>query len=607
MTFNNKNKSKDKKDEKPQDKRAKIKQPISVFSRSMQRAVNSDTALNDELSLYGVYASIGQFLYIMGFETEYYLLCLSRVIYAVSRYSYKHFKHMLIRALMFLRFVFEAITKDFLEPARQAKSGFDNIKEIIREEKVRGSKAHAAKAGLAYFGRGVHRYRHLLFNLASYLLPVGAAMIFAFTAKTMLNYTYALSVTYNGEQLGYIANENVYEEAQNQVRSRIKGTNTAKDWQAKPDFKLAVINDETLASTYTLADNLVNNSQADIMSATGIEIDGELLGVTTDGAILQTTLDNMKAQYADAENESLRVEFVKDVKLIDGLYLTSSITQSDEIVAKLTGEVEGQKIYTVAKGDSPQLIAEKNGIPLKDLQGLNPQMTEKGYNMPIGSQLIVSRSENFLQVKTIENTTYTQVIAHNTEKRESDKLFKNKTKTIQKGQDGERLINADIVRIDGVEIDRIILSDEVTIEPVDEIVEVGNKSTYSTEGSSVGSGSFAHPVPGRSYITTRFGQGGHRGLDLCAPYGTPIYACDSGTVIEAGYHGSFGNYILINHGNGMTTRYCHMSGFAVTGGTVARGQMIGYVGQTGNASGNHCHLEVTAGGRLVNPAPLIGE
>ena len=98
------------------------------------------------------------------------------------------------------------------------------------------------------------------------------------------------------------------------------------------------------------------------------------------------------------------------------------------------------------------------------------------------------------------------------------------------------------------------------------------------------------------------GQGGHRGTDICAPAGTPIYACDSGTVIEAGWHSSWGNYVLIDHGNGMTTRYAHCTSLLVGAGTnVARGQLIATVGSTGYSSGNHCHLEVTVNGSLTNP------
>lgn len=86
-----------------------------------------------------------------------------------------------------------------------------------------------------------------------------------------------------------------------------------------------------------------------------------------------------------------------------------------------------------------------------------------------------------------------------------------------------------------------------------------------------------------------------------------ILAADSGTVIEAGYHWSFGNYLLIDHGNGITTRYAHCSALLVgAGSTVTRGQQIATIGISGVATGYHCHFEVAVNGSLVNPAPYLG-
>ena len=103
-----------------------------------------------------------------------------------------------------------------------------------------------------------------------------------------------------------------------------------------------------------------------------------------------------------------------------------------------------------------------------------------------------------------------------------------------------------------------------------------------------------HPI----YGDERF----HSGLDLGAGYGSPIYACDSGTVIIAEYYGGYGNLIVIDHGNGMTTWYGHQSGFAVgVGDYVERGQVIGYVGSTGDSTGPHLHLEVHVGGSSQDP------
>ena len=95
----------------------------------------------------------------------------------------------------------------------------------------------------------------------------------------------------------------------------------------------------------------------------------------------------------------------------------------------------------------------------------------------------------------------------------------------------------------------------------------------------------------------------HAGEDIGAPSGTPILAADSGvaTVIPNNGNG-YGNYIMINHGGGRVTLYAHMSAFAVSNGaTVTQGQVIGYVGSTGNSTGPHLHFEVRVNGATTDP------
>jgi murein DD-endopeptidase MepM/ murein hydrolase activator NlpD len=100
--------------------------------------------------------------------------------------------------------------------------------------------------------------------------------------------------------------------------------------------------------------------------------------------------------------------------------------------------------------------------------------------------------------------------------------------------------------------------------------------------------------------------GFHRGLDISADRAEPVYATASGTVETAGYTGDYGNLIVINHSFGLATRYGHLSRFTVkVGDRVSRGDVIGYVGSTGRATGSHLHYEVLANGRIVNPLRLL--
>jgi murein DD-endopeptidase MepM/ murein hydrolase activator NlpD len=94
----------------------------------------------------------------------------------------------------------------------------------------------------------------------------------------------------------------------------------------------------------------------------------------------------------------------------------------------------------------------------------------------------------------------------------------------------------------------------------------------------------------------------HAGIDIGVPYGTPIHAAASGTVVLAGWTGGYGNYTCIDHGGGLATCYAHQSSYAVSGGAqVAQGQVIGYVGSTGHSFGAHLHFEVRINGTPVDP------
>jgi murein DD-endopeptidase MepM/ murein hydrolase activator NlpD len=98
----------------------------------------------------------------------------------------------------------------------------------------------------------------------------------------------------------------------------------------------------------------------------------------------------------------------------------------------------------------------------------------------------------------------------------------------------------------------------------------------------------------------------HPGLDISADKDQPVRASAGGMVESAEWNGSYGNFLVIDHGFGIKTRYGHLSGFAVrAGATVQRGDLVGYVGATGRATGPHLHFEIMVNGRLINPLPLL--
>ena len=125
-------------------------------------------------------------------------------------------------------------------------------------------------------------------------------------------------------------------------------------------------------------------------------------------------------------------------------------------------------------------------------------------------------------------------------------------------------------------------------------------STSSVSGTS--SSGFIWPVNGP--ITSGFGWrwgSMHEGIDIGVPCGTPIHAAASGTVIYSGWADGYGNFTVIDHGNGLATAYGHQSAIYVSGGSVSQGQTIGAVGSTGHSTGCHLHFEVRVNGNPVDP------
>ena len=147
----------------------------------------------------------------------------------------------------------------------------------------------------------------------------------------------------------------------------------------------------------------------------------------------------------------------------------------------------------------------------------------------------------------------------------------------------------------------------------EEIQNATNSGSQLGGGTASSTGGLTWPVPCSTRVTSRFGTRSdpftgqtatHNGIDIDGfnNDGNIIVAAADGTVITASYDGAYGNYVVIDHGD-ITTLYAHMSGMAVSAGDyVTAGQTIGYLGDTGRATGTHCHFEVFVGGSRVDPA-----
>ncbi len=201
------------------------------------------------------------------------------------------------------------------------------------------------------------------------------------------------------------------------------------------------------------------------------------------------------------------------------------------------------------------------------------------------------------QSKTVEfKTVYQNSSAHY----EGTSVVKNE------GKNGERTLVYDVVYVDGAEATRTLVSDTEIRAAQNKVILVGTKkSTAST-------GKYAWPLKS-VYITSDYGgrtlsgkYDFHLGVDLRASSGTYVYAADGGKVIFAGYNGSYGYLIKIEHDNGDLTYYAHLSKIEVKKGSrVYKGQYIAKSGATGNVTGPHLHFEIRKNGITVNPKSYL--
>lgn len=475
--------------------------------------------------------------------------------------------------------------------------------------------AEGVKAFFRSLWQGVKRSKYEIKSFINHVVPVAAVFALILLINGVSKISFALSVEYEGQQIGYVSNEAVYTEAESMMQSRIIYEDKE---EIKPTavFKLAVVNDAQVETADTLSNKMIQTSTDVIAQSNGVYIDGEFYGAIEDASKLEELLASMKEKYQDGD-KSAKVEFIKQVEAVPALYPVESIKPFEEIASVLTSETEAEQYYTVETGDAPLSIAKKNNIPYSELKALNPGIEDDLYP---GTKVLVSTSKPFLGVKVTKTQTYKESIPYESTTVETNSLSKGKKKVDVAGENGEKEVKAEVTYVNGLETGRTILDTRVVKKPVNEKVLLGTKTyvsrgnSYSNSASASGSskpttptGSFRWPVDGGYVSCPYHGYYNHTGMDIAVPAGTAVRASDSGQVTFAGWRYDYGYYVVIDHGNGFTTLYAHNSALAVSKGQyVSQGQQIAYAGRTGNATGNHCHFEVRYKGVLQNPANYIG-
>lgn len=342
---------------------------------------------------------------------------------------------------------------------------------------------------------------------------------------------------------------------------------------------------------------------------------GELVCVTTEGMRLREYLDKRLAQFADPAQPQAIIDFASPVicQPDNGdVYLASSVQDYNQVLEMLNSNTKPEESI-IADGEmNLGEIAHSNALTLDVLLQRNPEyMGRAESHVPKqGSQLLIRRARPFLQVQSTVRIVSEEAILYKTIEEETDELPKGASRILQPGVPGVQQVQDDYIYIEG-ELERRVRIDTETVilqQPTDAVIQVGTREAPGVPGSiGSGGGGFVFPVPNSPYSSRGYAPGGHRGLDINAAAGTGIYACQTGTVVSAGWHYSWGYNVVIDHGDGVQTLYAHCSALYVSAGEqVGQGGLIAAVGSTGDSTGNHLHLELSVNGHLVDPVGYVG-
>ena len=415
-------------------------------------------------------------------------------------------------------------------------------------------------------------------------------------------YTVGTTVTYDGEVIGAVESQSTAEAA----RSRLEHITT-----------------RTLGETFTIDDSLIQYSSSllrrqdvvdedtfeeDLSEEIGLVtpayclyVDGERIGATPYEGALEELMEQMKAAVTNADTVSC--SFAEEVEIKEEYVSTDEIMNLGYLAEILYSTKTAEVTYEVKKGDTWSEIAEEHGLTSKELLALNP-----GYDtnkLQIGEVLTLSASVPYLTMTVVQRERYVDEVMYDIEYTDTANLYKGDYKVTSAGQYGAADVVATVTYVNGEETERTVLSSVTLREPVTEQRLRGTKERPTWHPT----GTFRWPVSGRitSYFGGRKSPGGigstnHKGIDIAAPRGTPVYAADGGTVTYAGWMSGYGYLVRIDHGNGYVTYYGHNSSLTVSVGQhVYKGQQIARVGSTGNSTGNHCHFEVRYNGVAKNP------
>lgn len=455
-----------------------------------------------------------------------------------------------------------------LAKSKAIRQDINSIRLLTLKQDDENKTSFFLKEVKKYFSEMLFKEDTLFKSTYNHLLPLATILIVIFIFQTSGNKIPALKIMYQGTTIAYAENQSIWNEGKNRALSMLYGNSDSADILKGITFEIERVRPGNLSSATVISESLLANSSATHKRACGIYIDGELLCATHNESDALSVLDSILAPYEKKADDNTIVGFVEEIEYVQGYY-----PENSDII-----------------WDSAKLLS------------------------------VLQSDESPVRVKTMKTVTKYETIKYDTVKRNTSTLYKGTKKTVQKGKNGKMLITELVTYIDSQKAYTATVSEKVVTAPTTEIVQIGTKS--NTYGGSYGSATgFIWPTRGAYRVSSHYGYRSasisgwsyHGGIDIVlgsgSSAGIPVVASASGTVVTAysGWYG-YGHTVVIDHGNGIKTRYAHMYPGSITvrvGQKVYQGQQIGRIGSTGNSTGPHLHFEVLVNGYKVNPYPYI--
>lgn len=438
-------------------------------------------------------------------------------------------------------------------------------------------------------------------------LAGGIAVMVGVVLLSALSLNTCLEVTVDDKVIGYVNSQSTFNAA-----LALAEANSEKDYGMEIVGPYNTVSANTVhklfvnkLTTEELSEKIDDNVQWLINGVILNINNGELQFAVANEAEGQKVLDTLFAEntVSDPNVVIKSIDFLEDVKLEKANVQISQLKSSDEILAQIKAGKEAVQIHSVVVGESLWSIAHDNGLTVDGLKQLNPQLeTER---LQIGQELQLTKLEPLLNVVLTKEVTAEEMIAYETQIEESAELLRGEREVKTAGQEGKKLVTYTVKEANGVALEKNVLNEIVIAEPVTEVVTEGTATLMIASRS--GSGALSWPIRGR--INSPYGsrsRGFHTGLDIDANTGDSVKAAAGGKVVTAGWEGGYGYCVILDHGNGLKTRYAHLSKITCSmGQTILRGEELGKAGSTGNSTGPHLHFEVIINGNTQNPMDYL--